>query len=627
LLSEQEVQKEVKMISARKFMLVAFLVVLLGSAMGIQAVWAEGDDESPDDWMEGCTLVITEARNINEAYEAADVVEKAGGRIGVIVPNQVMLGWVPVDKVKSLVGRAHIREIHKKPLSAIQRDRALVALTPAPDSLPQNAIELFNQVVTGEYKVKNEAARARIGAPAKRLPDLLEPPLISYDDYMANLKANGITEETLKNAGIVIQKPADGQPTWGSANSDFMVGKVVFNAIFVESIGRVDGVGDPNKYTWTVSARDTTNAEIVVSLMWWANRARAEKYKVPLTFISVSRDRWRTKQVCTRWEPILHSSNGDYLWIEEIMANFGFAIGNKIDRTAAFNTAQRINWNTNWAVTSFIGYNPFPAPTKFTDDHFAYAYLRGPYSQLLYRNDGNFITGPKPYDTVNAHETGHLFGADDEYSGSGCKCEADTNGVLNGNCEGCNVDSQHCMMKDDHTGALCGYTPGQIGWDNVLYLSVETRRQDDGSLKDFFAPGEKVKYRATFCLFGPRLWKKTHQVRARFRANFFAGNPGASSSIAQVTPWLSSCCVWPSEFNRLLCWQTDMNTTIPLGVSYGPATLDCQLEVEGIGKSALSKTNIFYIAPGANKTESVAPAVDFNEEELVIQPAPPPWKR
>ena len=80
----------------------------------------------------------------------------------------------------------------------------------------------------------------------------------------------------------------------------------------------------------------------------------------------------------TCYEPIRHSQAQDSLWISQIMCNFGFCSGDKFARTTAFNASRRVAAKTNWAVTSFIGYNPSPAPTTFTDGFFAYATSTAP---------------------------------------------------------------------------------------------------------------------------------------------------------------------------------------------------------------------------------------------------------
>jgi hypothetical protein len=70
-------------------------------------------------------------------------------------------------------------------------------------------------------------------------------------------------------------------------------------------------------------------------------------------------------------------------------------------------------------------------------------------------------------DAVFAHETGHIFHACDEYFSSNCSCTQTCGGEdVNGNCEVCNPQSRDCMMKFN-TFHLCGFTPGQLGWNKM----------------------------------------------------------------------------------------------------------------------------------------------------------------
>jgi hypothetical protein len=83
-------------------------------------------------------------------------------------------------------------------------------------------------------------------------------------------------------------------------------------------------------------------------------------------------------------------------------------------------------------------------------------------------------------DMITAHETAHLFGAADEYTGSGTPCSScDTlhgcDQIPNGNCGACANPRQDCVM-DANQRRLCGYTRGQIGWATIF---VETTTADE----------------------------------------------------------------------------------------------------------------------------------------------------
>lgn len=99
--------------------------------------------------------------------------------------------------------------------------------------------------------------------------------------------------------------------------------------------------------------------------------------------------------------------------------------------------------------------------THYTLHHFAYC--SGSYLTMQYANDG---WGIENLDSVFAHETGHIFGAPDEYAESGCNCGGSWgfHGRPNLNCENCADDGGvPCLMKRN-TWAMCSETPFHLGY-------------------------------------------------------------------------------------------------------------------------------------------------------------------
>jgi hypothetical protein len=105
--------------------------------------------------------------------------------------------------------------------------------------------------------------------------------------------------------------------------------------------------------------------------------------------------------------------------------------------------------------------------TKYRLFHFAYAQIGGPHLVMHFENDG---WGPDNIDRVFAHETGHIFGAPDEYSGSGCNCGG-SHGFFrkpNGNCERCAPEGGvDCIMRAN-TWAMCSFTPAHLGFNGLV---------------------------------------------------------------------------------------------------------------------------------------------------------------
>jgi hypothetical protein len=129
-----------------------------------------------------------------------------------------------------------------------------------------------------------------------------------------------------------------------------------------------------------------------------------------------------------------------------------------------------VNWlrstkHTNWAYCVFF-VKGYPV------DHFAYASIGGPRIIMEYANDG---WGPDNIDRVFAHESGHIFGAPDEYASSGCSCGGSWGrfGEPNSNCENCaGAAGVGCLMRANEW-RMCGATTRHLGWG---LTSLRTRQ-------------------------------------------------------------------------------------------------------------------------------------------------------
>jgi hypothetical protein len=149
-------------------------------------------------------------------------------------------------------------------------------------------------------------------------------------------------------------------------------------------------------------------------------------------------------------------------WRNPAMQQLGFEAS--FAGVQAYVEALRRRLNTTSAYCAFF--------TKYPLRHFAYASINGPRLVMHYNNDG---WGPDNIDRVFAHETGHIFGAPDEYAASNCTCGGEW-GFLrqpNANCATCapggGVD---CIMKQN-TWQMCDYTPLHLGLDVKVPLVRE----------------------------------------------------------------------------------------------------------------------------------------------------------
>ena len=403
----------------------------------------------PPEWIQGCTLVLLSTNDIDSANKARDYIINNDGEIFVLSPPHAMVGRINPAVADELLGKFGIESIFYRPVSLEEiryKDKQTVSL-----------VKFFNYVTSGEFEKTFLLYREK-GEPL--INDALQRPLIDYGDYLRNLSDRGMNVVGLKEESDRFRGEKYGFLSPG--NSDSLIGTVACCLFYVESDGSINS----DQYTWTQAAFDLTYNQCLTGLSWWASNAQTRGISLSFTlFYYASPD---TDQ---GYEPIVHSSSDDYLWINAIMSNLGYTTGSKFTRVDAFNTDLNNQAGTDWAYSVFIAYNPTGegAAKRFTDDFFAYAYLGGPYTQLLYKNNGWSVSDIW---RILAHETGHIFWACDEYyqeGYGGCTSCDPCNSyrpILNGNCEhpSCNpVNTVACIMRHSED-AICHYTAAQIGW-------------------------------------------------------------------------------------------------------------------------------------------------------------------
>lgn len=134
-------------------------------------------------------------------------------------------------------------------------------------------------------------------------------------------------------------------------------------------------------------------------------------------------------------------------WRNAALQAMGFAASRQgsVDYVNSLKTSKA----TNWAYAAFF--------TKYPVGHFAYAG-----SERLVMAYANDNWGPDRINQVFAHETGHIFGAADEYGSCGCGVSGQFN-IPNNNCRNCTSSQADCLMNGN-TLQLCNWSRGQIGW-------------------------------------------------------------------------------------------------------------------------------------------------------------------
>jgi hypothetical protein len=165
-----------------------------------------------------------------------------------------------------------------------------------------------------------------------------------------------------------------------------------------------------------------------------------------------------TVQVWVQPDRKLPSDDWEDLWRNPTMAALGYRPGwsGLYDYVEALRKFHR----SDWAYCVFF--------TKYPVWHDAYAYIGGPYVVMNYKA-GNW--GINEIDRVFAHETGHIFGAPDEYTNKRYQCGcAETYGIYsipNKNCAACS--NGKCYMKTSlGSSNMCQWTRGHLGWDAFI---------------------------------------------------------------------------------------------------------------------------------------------------------------
>ncbi len=305
--------------------------------------------------------------------------------------------------------------------------------------------------------------------------DLKEPPPPSVVGGSAATPGATASPALLPGAAPLLgQLPS---PTELAAYAD---GSVTVSVIFTQSTG-VAGTED-----WT--ADDPRNpgdrrtfllGKIDLALAWWAT------YEWPtdpplssgLTFVIPPAGTLGAPQtVSVPSEPIAQSAANDDVWRRAVMTFLGFPGDSPPPETAYGDAVRRAN-ATDWAFTVYVVDSLRDSNGEFTDGFFAYTYdLFGPYMVLTYDNDHY---GPTYFDSVMAHEMGHVFGALDEYympPSSGYPSGSDLHSgylwVRNANAENSFGRAPlPCIMRGGDVGIIayldrdvCPSTRGQVGW-------------------------------------------------------------------------------------------------------------------------------------------------------------------
>ena len=370
-------------------------------------------------------LVRVAADDFAQLREARRAVEERGGIVQGMIPPSLLLVRLDPSADAHLVGTARITAVERGPVETAGSPKTARAI--GRSRAERLALQAWNQ----RLRAKSPAAQ-RKPLPRELLGvDALEVPA-------------GLPGEEGRSAS-----PA-GSSRPDNTNTRYMCGDCVVTIFLTES----DGSQEPSTENWTEAEETQVTAEIQEGLSWLADLVNTN-YNANLTFIY----EWHYREP-TKYEPISTGAAfpAGNAAAYEIMERYGYS--GSLSGGCAFNADQRRKYGADMAYLMFVADSSNDADGYFNDGYIAYAYLGGPWMVQNYRNDG---WGISRMNQVTAHETGHIFGAGDEYAASGASSTQRYGylSVVNGNAE--NGGEGHPCLMLNNSLTLCKYTIGQLG--------------------------------------------------------------------------------------------------------------------------------------------------------------------
>lgn len=373
---------------------------------------------------------LTMSRNI-------EYIESLGGSMTHRFPPHILIGDIPADKINQLEGHGNIVDIITKPLD--------VTLVKGYGETAEIAVSVWNN---------NYIAESQYNNPLPVTPGPVAGDILRVPEKSKSMQALG------KNTRYANEIPLQVLP-YGAGfydTSEYMIGDTAVGIIFLESNGTID----PDTENWTTDRESNVINKIAPGLNWWA--AREPNARLTFTYDIHYR-------MPTGYEPIVHPQTDEPLWITDAMTDLGYSNPDYFYNVYDYNNAIRQSFNTDWAFTIFVADSANDTDGLFSDGYFAYAYLDGPFVVMTYDNDGYSIVY---MDAVIAHETGHIFNANDQYTSAGRPCNEITGylAIENQNsayphvgaCDSNVASIMRSQISPYVTGSLDTYARQQVGW-------------------------------------------------------------------------------------------------------------------------------------------------------------------
>ncbi len=367
-------------------------------------------------------------KTIRGVERAVSAVEKVGGRVLHAYLPSIMVASVPSDRVDRLVGRGGIVSATTEPLPEES--------VRAADRQTSFAAQAWNQHFDLDRRVRAMTS-PELGKfwdeTERQAPD---PP----DEVLVELRRR---EQELEPALRSASSRVEGAP---NMNIPVLVGRVAVGVIYVDSTVNQFVITDQEKskvLSETIEGLNMLSGfEPRANIQWFYDFKRPKVSLPASQFTQANQNSWED------------------MWRNAAMQSLGYS-GSISGMNAYINSIKAKN-NAQWAYAIFV--------TKYPSFWFAYAW--GNHVVMDFGVDG---WGIDNFSRVVAHETGHIFGCPDEYPSSGCNCTqlAGRYQIANGNCETCASPFVPCLMAHN-TEAVCDYTRGHLGWNELAVMSKGT---------------------------------------------------------------------------------------------------------------------------------------------------------
>ncbi|HEY6138446.1 MAG TPA: PA14 domain-containing protein [Thermoanaerobaculia bacterium] len=393
-------------------------------------------------------VLLDDSSQVGDGEAIADQLTDLGATVPVVFDREAVIASVPQEAPLAAIAGPHVRSVHRQQVPlAFARGRHQA----------EAAVKYFNA--------------ARSGALLAQLIEIQHLPPMPLMNDVFSPGVGDSTSSSVVTEGIRFE-PA---PLWYGRNAS-MNGRIRSTLFYVQCQGAPEC-----RFTWTQTAVDDVTNRIVNGYQFWSDVG--QRYGKTITFTVVAYGPTYTSQVNVPVEPVLYpaafrqgtNERNDSLWIDPIMANFGYGSGDEWARVRAYTGAILQGGYYSSAFCSFIANNE-----GGTIDYPTYGGLSGVGS---YAYLGNFEVllsnafGRRDFvNLIAAHETGHVFWACDEYNSCSCQVcnnfapddRPPGNNAPNGNCvNGCGT-SVGCIMKDNQVAfgprQICTYTAQHVGW-------------------------------------------------------------------------------------------------------------------------------------------------------------------